>query len=97
MWKTAVMAATATLLAFAAACGDDDDEATPTPSVCDQKEALEASVQELTDLNILASGTDGLKEAVGRRVDLARARNYLPSLDDDLLGPRRADGQPDWS
>ncbi len=48
----------------AAACSDDDDDATPTPSVCDEKEALEQSVESLTSLDVVASGTDGLTAAV---------------------------------
>jgi DNA repair ATPase RecN len=66
MWKPAIiLGAAIALVALGAACGDDDDdEASPTPSVCDQKDALEASVQDLTDLDIIASGTDGLTEAV---------------------------------
>lgn len=65
---------TVVLAAFAVACGDDDDdsEATPTPSVCDAKDDLDQSVSDLTDLDILASGTDGLTEAVDKvKTDLA--------------------------
>jgi len=58
----------AALVALAAACSDDDDDsgdgATATPSVCDQKEALDQSVEDLTNLDAIASGTDGLTAAL---------------------------------
>ena len=47
------------LVLTAAACSDDDE-----PSVCDREEALEQSVQELRDLDVVATGTDGLNAAI---------------------------------
>ena len=52
-------------LFLAAACSDDDDsDSTPTPSVCDQANALEQSVNELTQLDVAAVGSDGLDAAI---------------------------------
>jgi len=47
------------LVLTAAACSDDDE-----PSVCDREKALEQSVQELRDLDVVATGTDGLNAAI---------------------------------
>jgi hypothetical protein len=62
------IAAFALFVVLMAACSDDDDdngdEASPSPSVCDQKEALDESAQALADLDVVASGTDGLTAAV---------------------------------
>ncbi len=54
----------------AAACGDDDSSSdvggTPTPSVCDERNALQQSVEDLAQLNVIAVGTDGLNAATER-------------------------------
>ena len=49
-----------------AACSDDDDDgdATSTPDVCEQSEAVRQSVEDLASLDVIASGTDGLNAAV---------------------------------
>lgn len=55
----------AAVVVLAVACsGDDESDATPTPSVCDQADAVRQSVESLADLNVIASGTDGLTAAV---------------------------------
>ena len=56
----------AAIVALAVACSGDDDEgeATPTPSVCDQADAVRQSVEGLANLDVIASGTDGLTAAV---------------------------------
>jgi hypothetical protein len=66
MWKTLIVAMSAALLLVVGACSDDDDDsdATPTPSVCDQRDTLEQSVEDLTNLDVIATGTDGLTAAV---------------------------------
>jgi DNA repair ATPase RecN len=51
-------------LGIAGCSDDDDDSATPTPSVCEQADTLEQSVEDLTSLDVIASGTDGLTAAV---------------------------------
>jgi hypothetical protein len=51
-------------VSFLAACGDDDD-ATPEEAFCDAGDSLEANVQALGDLDIVAEGTDGLEEQLG--------------------------------
>ena len=58
--------AIAAIVALVVACSGDDDEgeATPTPSVCDQADAVRQSVEGLADLNVIASGTEGLTAAV---------------------------------
>jgi hypothetical protein len=51
----------------AVACGDDDSsdaDSTATPSVCDQRAALEDSVAALSSLDVIAEGTNGLNAAV---------------------------------
>ena len=66
MLKFILCSLTATIAMLAVACGDDDGEgdATPTPSVCDQSEALEQSVTDLTEINVVSEGTDALNAAV---------------------------------
>jgi hypothetical protein len=55
-------------LTFAAACSDDDDDddtgGTATASVCDEAQAVQDSVAELSDLDVLAEGTNALSAAV---------------------------------
>jgi hypothetical protein len=48
------------------ACRGDDDNATATPGVCQQKEELKSSLTDLADLNVVASGTDALHESVDK-------------------------------
>ena len=60
----AITSVAALVLAVAACSGDDNSDATPTPSVCDEKDALQQSVEDLTSLDVIASGTDGLTTAV---------------------------------
>jgi uncharacterized phage infection (PIP) family protein YhgE len=65
------IAAAFVALAVVAACGDDDDEATPTPNVCDQADAVRESVQAVGDIDVLSEGTDALSAAVDEvRTDL---------------------------
>ncbi|MCI0833036.1 MAG: hypothetical protein J4N72_10390, partial [Chloroflexi bacterium] len=60
----------ALLASVAAACGDDDDSSdtggASTPSVCDQRDSLNQSVNDLTELDVIAGGTDSLNAAVDR-------------------------------
>jgi hypothetical protein len=74
------------LLAVLTACDDDNDdgdsdtggEATATPSVCDQKEVVEASVQDLGDLDVVAEGTDALNQQVATvKSDVADLRDTV--------------------
>ena len=55
-------------LLLATACSDDDDSGdgntTPSPSVCDQADALEQSVDDLVRLDVVAVGSDGLDAAI---------------------------------
>ena len=57
-------------LFVAAACSDDDSNGdggdTSTASVCDQREALEQSVNDLAELDVIAGGTDSLNAAIDR-------------------------------
>lgn len=71
-WIFPALAVLAAVFAVAfVACGDDDEgngaTATPetaTPSVCDQKDALDQSVEDLENLDVTAEGTNGLTAAV---------------------------------
>ena len=51
-------------VSFLAACGDDDD-ATPEEAFCDAGDSLETNVQALSDLDLVAEGTDALEEQLG--------------------------------
>jgi L-lactate utilization protein LutC len=55
-------------LFVAAACSDGDSNGdgngTAAPSVCDQADTLQQSVDELTQLDVIAVGLDGLNAAV---------------------------------
>ncbi len=55
-------------LILAAACSDGDSNGdgngTAAPSVCDQADTLQQSVDELAQLDVIAAGTDGLNAAV---------------------------------
>lgn len=61
---------TIALASMFAACNDDDDDDTSgddtsaTPSVCDQKDAVESAVADLADIDVLTEGTDALNENV---------------------------------
>ena len=48
-----------------AACGDDDDEMTDQEKYCAAGDDLRTSLDELFNLDIVSTGTDGLNEAVG--------------------------------
>jgi hypothetical protein len=63
-WTPAAVAVA--LLTLGAACSDDDssDGGTPTPSVCDRRDAVEVAVANVADIDVLAEGTDALKAAV---------------------------------
>jgi hypothetical protein len=56
------------------ACSDDDSEATPTPSVCDQAEAVRESVEQLVDLDAVIASDETLIDAVDN------VRNELQAL-----------------
>ena len=69
--RVVVVLIVALLASVAAACGDDDDSSsdtgdTSTASVCDQRDNLNQSVNDLTDLDVIAGGTDSLNAAVDR-------------------------------
>ncbi len=68
--RVIVVLIVALLASVAAACGDDDDSSdtgsTSTPSVCDQRDNLNQSVNDLADLDVIAGGTDSLNAAIER-------------------------------
>ncbi len=68
--RVIVVLIVALLASVAAACGDDDDSSdtgtTPTPSVCDQRDNLDQSVNDLVELDVIAGGTDSLNAAIER-------------------------------
>lgn len=68
--RVIVVLIVALLASVAAACGDDDDSSdtggASTPSVCDQRDSLNQSVNDLTELDVIAGGTDSLNAAVDR-------------------------------
>ncbi len=68
--RVIVVLIVALLASVAAACGDDDDSSdtgsTPTPSVCDQRDNLDQSVNDLVELDVIAGGTDSLNAAIDR-------------------------------
>ena len=70
-----VIAVLAGALIVAAACSDDDSNGdangTAVPSVCDEADTLQQSVEELAQLDVIAAGTNGLNAAVDQvRVDV---------------------------
>ena len=70
-----VIVVLAVSLIVAAACSDDDSNGdangTAAPSVCDQADTLQQSVDELAQLDVIAAGTNGLNAAVDQvRVDV---------------------------
>ena len=70
-----VIVVLAVSLIVAAACSDDDSNGdangTAAPSVCDQADTLQQSVDELAQLDVIAVGLDGLNAAVAQvTVDL---------------------------
>ena len=68
--RVIVVLIVALLASVAAACGDDDSSSdtgdTSTASVCDQRDNLNQSVNDLADLDVIAGGTDSLNAAVDR-------------------------------
>ncbi len=68
--RVIVVLIVALLASVAAACGDDDDSSdtgsTSTPSVCDQRDNLDQSVNDLAELDVIAGGTDSLNAAIAR-------------------------------
>ncbi len=68
-------------------CGDDDDSATATTGadVCADREALSESVDVLTNVDVVAEGTDGVSAAVSDVEDDLAA---LRSSAGDALAPQ---------
>jgi len=71
MLKWIIASALVATLALTAACSDDDDDetdtgddASATPSVCDQKDAVDTAVADLTDIDVSAEGTDALNASI---------------------------------
>ena len=69
--RVIVVLIVALLASVAAACGDDDDSSSDTggtsaTTVCDQRDNLNQSVNDLADLDVIAGGTDSLNAAVDR-------------------------------
>ena len=65
-WTLLGLALVLSALFVAAACGDDDSDGESngaTASVCDERETLQQSVDDLAQLDVIAVGTDGLKAA----------------------------------
>jgi hypothetical protein len=52
------------VIAAATACGDDDDKSAQE-KYCEAGASLDASVEALLDLDLVAEGTDGLESALG--------------------------------
>ncbi len=72
-------------LFVAAACSDDDSDGdgsgTPTPSICDERDTLQQSVEDLAQLDVIAVGTDGLNAATERVKSDAQSLATLVSAD----------------
>jgi len=74
-------------LLLAAACADDDSNGdangtgTPGPSVCDEADDLQQSVDELTQLDIIATGTNGLNAAIDQVRSDAESLTMLAGTD----------------
>ena len=68
--RVIVVLIVALLASVAAACGDDDDSSdtggASTPSVCDQRDNLNESVNDLAGLDVISGGTDSLNAAIER-------------------------------
>ena len=68
--RVIVVLIVALLASVAAACGDDDDSGdtggASTPSVCDQRDNLNESVNDLAGLDVISGGTDSLNAAIER-------------------------------
>lgn len=59
-----------------AGCGDDDDGRSAQEIYCDAGESLESSVTALSDLDVVAEGTDGLRSATDDvKQDVAELRD----------------------
>ena len=63
-----VIVVLAVSLIVAAACSNDDSNGdangTAAPSVCDQADTLQQSVDDLAQLDVIAAGTNGLNAAI---------------------------------
>jgi hypothetical protein len=84
MVRLITLAALALIALSLAGCSDDDDDgdAAATPDVCEQSEAVRQSVQDLADLDVIASGTDGLNAAVENvRTDVSSLKE---TISDDI-------------
>ncbi len=72
-------------LFVAAACSDDDSDGdgsgTPAPSICDERNTLQQSVEDLAQLDVIAVGTDGLNAATERVKSDAQSLATLVSAD----------------
>ena len=79
--KLAILALGVFLLWVGAACGGSGDDNTPTPDVCSQKAALEASIKDLTAINVVSAGTDALHQALNKVQADATALKQVASAD----------------
>ena len=77
-----------TTTGIAACGGDDDDSASSSPSLCDDSQALQSSVQDLKDVNVVENGTSSLQSAVTKVKDdadtlvTAAKDEFKPEVDD---------------
>jgi hypothetical protein len=95
-WITAVMLTVGVVIS---ACGGDDSSssspaseattmtAAPDEQLCEDREALEDSIDALTDVDVIAEGTSGVEEAVTNVQDSVQAlsssaaEDFQPEVD----------------
>ena len=64
------------------ACGGDDDDERATPSLCDDSEALESSVEDLKNVDVVENGMSSLESALG--IISNDAENLITNAGDDF-------------
>ncbi len=69
--RLTVVLAVSLIVAAACSDGDGNSNGTAPPSVCDQADNLQQSVDELAQLDVIAAGTNGLNAAIDQvKVDV---------------------------
>ena len=64
------------------ACGGDDDDDSASPTLCDDSQALQSSVEDLKDVNVVENGTSSLTDRGDQGAGTTRRRSSTAAKDE---------------